>query len=192
MSRSRNLLQQAEKTRSLLINEVFDHSLNSLWAQLFSRFAPTERFTPRFVKQTRATRAVDVRLETQLPDGTTSGTPGAMLSYGNTNSAALALFMAVHLSAPAKLPWLIFDDPVQSMDDIHIANFAAIVRQLAFVHKRQVIVAIHQPELFEYLSLELAPSQPGQTLIKAKLERGAGLTRVSVDKVRHHEEQQLA
>lgn len=192
MTQTRGLLLQAEQTRSLLINEVFDQSLNSLWAQLFSRFAPTERFTPRFVKQTRATRAVDVRLETQLPDGTVSGAPGAMLSYGNTNSAALALFMAVHLSAPAKLPWLIFDDPVQSMDDIHIANFAAIVRQLAFMHGRQVIIAIHQPELFEYLSLELAPSRPKQTLIKVQLERGDGVTRVSVDRVNHHHEQQLA
>ncbi|KJL27157.1 hypothetical protein NFX31_14335 [Microbacterium azadirachtae] len=170
----------------------FDQSLNTLWAQLFSRFAPTERFVPKFVKQTRATRTVDVRLETQLPNGTTSGAPGAMLSYGNTNSAALSLFMAVHLSAPTRLPWLIFDDPVQSMDDIHIANFAAIVRQLAFTHGRQVVIAIHEPELFEYLSLELAPSRPDQTLVKIVLERGAGATQVAVDRVEHHREQQLA
>lgn len=192
MTRSRKLLGDAEQTRSRLINEVFDQSLNSLWAQLFSRFAPTERFVPRFVKQTKATRTVDVRLETQLPDGTTSGAPGAMLSYGNTNSAALSLFMAVHLSAPTRLPWLIFDDPVQSMDDIHIANFAAIVRQLAFTHGRQVVIAIHEPELFEYLSLELAPSRPDQTLVKVVLERGAGATQIAVDRVEHHREQQLA
>lgn len=192
MLKSRDLLKQAEQTRSLLINEVFDQSLNSLWAQLFGRFAPTERFTPRFVKQARATRAVDVSLETQLPDGTISGSPGTMLSYGNTNSAALALFMAVHLSAPAKLPWLIFDDPVQSMDEIHISNFAAIVRQLAYTHDRQVIIAIHQPELFEYLSLELAPSRPRQSLVKVLLERGEATTRVSVDRIKHHQEQQMA
>ncbi|EZP28397.1 AAA family ATPase [Microbacterium oleivorans] len=192
MAQSRKLLGDAEQTRSRLINEVFDQSLNTLWAQLFSRFAPTERFVPKFVKQTKATRTVDVRLETQLPDGTTSGAPGAMLSYGNTNSAALSLFMAVHLSAPTRLPWLIFDDPVQSMDDIHIANFAAIVRQLAFTHGRQVVIAIHEPELFEYLSLELAPSRPDQTLVKVVLERGAGATQVAVDRVEHHREQQLA
>lgn len=188
MVSSRQVLQIAEQTRSKLINEVFDQSLNSLWAQLFGRFAPSERFTPRFVKQSQASRSVDVRLETELPGGRVSGSPGAMLSYGNTNSAALALFMALHLSAPSELQWLIFDDPVQSMDDIHVANFAAIIRQLAFVHQRQVVIAIHQPELFDYLSLALAPSDATQSLVRVTLDRGAGVTDARVDRVEYEEE----
>lgn len=188
MASSREVLQIAERTRSKLINEVFDQSLNSLWAQLFGRFAPSERFTPRFVKQTESRRSVDVRLETELPGGQISGSPGAMLSYGNTNSAALALFMALHLSAPSDLRWLIFDDPVQSMDDIHVANFAAIIRQLAFVHQRQVVIAIHQPELFDYLSLALAPSDATQSLVRVSLDRGTGTTVAQVDRVEYAEE----
>jgi len=188
MASSRQVLQIAERTRSKLINEVFDQSLNTLWAQLFGRFAPSERFTPRFVKQTESSRSVDVRLETELPGGKVSGSPGAMLSYGNTNSAALSLFMALHLSAPSELRWLIFDDPVQSMDDIHVANFAAIVRQLAFVHQRQVIIAVHQPELFDYLSLALAPSDTTQSLVRVTLDRGAGTTLAEVDRVEYAEE----
>jgi len=188
MASSREVLQVAERTRSKLINEVFDQSLNSLWAQLFGRFAPSERFTPRFVKQTESSRSVDVSLETELPGGRISGSPGAMLSYGNTNSAALALFMALHLSAPSELRWLVFDDPVQSMDDIHVANFAAIVRQLAFVHQRQVVIAIHQPELFDYLSLALAPSDATQSLVRVTLDRGAGTTVAHVDRVEYGEE----
>jgi exonuclease SbcC len=188
MASSRQVLQIAERTRSKLINEVFDQSLNSLWAQLFGRFAPSERFTPRFVKQTESSRSVDVSLETELPGGRISGSPGAMLSYGNTNSAALALFMALHLSAPSELRWLIFDDPVQSMDDIHVANFAAIIRQLAFVHKRQVVIAIHQPELFDYLSLALAPSDAAQSLVRVTLDRGAGTTVARIDRVEYAEE----
>lgn len=191
MMSSRQVLQVAERTRSKLINEVFDQSLNSLWAQLFGRFAPSERFTPRFVKQTESSRSVDVSLETELPGGRTSGSPGAMLSYGNTNSAALALFMALHLSAPSELQWLIFDDPVQSMDDIHVANFAAIIRQLAFVHQRQVVIAIHQPELFDYLSLALAPSDATQSLVRVMLDRGTGTTVAHVDRVEHADEPRL-
>lgn len=188
MASSRQVMQAAERTRSRLINEVFDQSLNSLWAQLFGRFAPSERFTPRFVKQTESSRSVDVSLETELPGGRISGSPGAMLSYGNTNSAALALFMALNLSAPSELDWLIFDDPVQSMDDIHIANFAAIVRQLAYVHQRQVVIAIHQPELFDYLSLALAPSDATQSLVRVRLDRGTGTTMAHVDRVEYLEE----
>jgi exonuclease SbcC len=115
-----------------------------------------------------------------------------MLSYGNTNSAALALFMALHLSAPSELQWLIFDDPVQSMDDIHVANFAAIIRQLAFVHHRQVVIAIHQPELFDYLSLALAPSDATQSLVRVTLDRGAGTTVANVDRVVYAEEPLLS
>lgn len=191
MKAARGVLRDAETTRSRLINEVFDQSLNGLWAQLFCRFAPSERYVPRFVKQTEASRSVDVRLETALPDGRTSGSPGAMLSYGNANSAALALFMALHLSAPTQLPWLIFDDPVQSMDDIHVANFAAIVRQLAYVHRRQVVIAIHQPELFDYLALELAPSTPQNSLVRVTLDRGSGITEARVDRIVYSEEPSL-
>jgi len=188
MMSARQLLQTAERTRSKLINDVFDQSLNSLWAQLFGRFAPSERFTPRFVKQTEASRSVDVSLETELPGGLSSGSPGAMLSYGNTNSAALSLFIALHLSAPSELEWLLFDDPVQSMDDIHVANFAAIVRQLAFVHQRQIVIAIHQPELFDYLSLALSPSDVAQSLVRVTLDRGTGTTVAHVDRVEFTEE----
>lgn len=191
MASAREVLQTAERTRSKLINEVFDQSLNSLWAQLFNRFAPAEPFTPRFVKQTEFARSVDVSLETALPDGKISGAPGAMLSYGNTNSAALALFMALHLSAPSELPWLIFDDPVQSMDDIHVANFAAIIRQLAYVHGRQVVIAVHQPELYEYLSLSLAPSDANHSLVGVTLDRGTGATTHSIDRVEFAEETRL-
>ena len=47
-----------------------------------------------------------------------------MLSAGNLNTAALTLFLALHLSVEEKLPWLVLDDPVQSMDELHIAQFA--------------------------------------------------------------------
>lgn len=188
---ARRVLQLAEKTRSRLINQVFDQSLNSLWKQLFIRFAPTERFTPRFTKQTTDSRSVDVRLETELPDGEVSGSPAAMLSYGNTNSAALSLFMALHLSGPSQLPWLIFDDPVQSMDDIHVSNFAAIVRQLAYVHNRQVLIAIHQRELFDYLSMELAPSAEGQSLVRLTLDRSGGTTELEIKRINYEAEAPL-
>ena len=42
----------------------------------------------------------------------------------------VALFLALHLSVPATLPWLVIDDPVQSMDDVHIAQFAALLRKV--------------------------------------------------------------
>ena len=82
---------------------------------------------------------VTAQLETVHREGGSGGAPGAMLSAGNLNTAALTLFMALHLSVKPQLPWLILDDPVQSMDEVHIAQFAALLRTLSKEHRRQIV-----------------------------------------------------
>ncbi len=186
-----SLRLETERIRSSVINHVFDQTLNTLWADLFSRFVPLEPFVPRFKKQTQAKRSVDIHLETVLPNGEVSGTPSSMLSYGNTNTAALSLFISLHLSAPIALPWLIFDDPVQSMDDIHVANFATVVRQLSYSHGRQVVIAVHQQELFEYLALELAPATAEESLLKVSLNRRGEATVIHTERVHSQPEPSL-
>ena len=61
-----------------------------------------------------------------------------MLSAGNLNTAALTLFLALHLSVKPMLPWLVIDDPVQSMDEVHISQFAALLRTLSKEHGANV------------------------------------------------------
>lgn len=80
-----------------------------------------------------------------------------MLSAGNLNTAALTLFLALHLTAKPTLPWLLLDDPVQSMDEVHVAQLAAVLRTLTRQHKRRIIIAVHEQALFDYLVLELQP-----------------------------------
>ena len=96
-----------------------------------------------------------------------------MLSAGNLNTAALTLFLALHLSVEAQLPWLVLDDPVQSMDEVHVAQFAALLRTLAKAHSRQILIAVHERALFDYLALELSPSYEGDRIITVELARGA-------------------
>jgi DNA repair protein SbcC/Rad50 len=96
-----------------------------------------------------------------------------MLSAGNLNTAALTLFLALHLSVKPMLPFLVIDDPVQSMDEVHVAQFAALLRTLSKQHGRQVIVAVHEKPLFDYLSLELSPAFPNDRLITIELRRSA-------------------
>lgn len=45
------------------------------------------------------------------------------------------MFLALHLSVKPQLPWFILDDPVQSMDEVHIAQFAALLRTLSAATK---------------------------------------------------------
>jgi exonuclease SbcC len=96
-----------------------------------------------------------------------------MLSAGNLNTAALTLFLALHLSVKPVLPCLVIDDPVQSMDEVHIAQFAALLRTLSKQHHRQVIVAVHEKPLFDYLALELSPAFQDDRLITIELLRTA-------------------
>lgn len=56
-------------------------------------------------------------------------------------------------------------DPVPSTDDIHIANFVALLRVLAKAHGRQVVIAVHDCQLLEYLRLELSPAYPEDSLL---------------------------
>jgi len=94
----------------------------------------------------------------------------------------LTLFTALHLSMTVELPWLILDDPVQSMDDIHIAHFAALLRTISKEHKRQIIIAVHDRQLFEYLTLELSPAFVDDSLLTLELSRGARRDTVCVSK----------
>ena len=172
-----------DEVRSAIIRREFNDRLNRLWRDLFVRLAPGEPFVPAFRIPKSSTRRLQPKLITEhRGGGDAGGTPGAMLSAGNLNTAALTLFTALHLSMPVELPWLILDDPVQSMDDIHIAHFAALLRTLSKEHGRQILIAVHDRQLFEYLKLELSPAFTGDSLLTLELSRGARRDTVCVSK----------
>ena len=162
-----------DKVRSAIIRREFNDRLNRVWRDLFVRLAPGEPFVPAFRIPQSSTQKLQPKLITEHRDGgEAGGTPGAMLSAGNLNTAALTLFIALHLSVPKELPCLILDDPVQSMDDVHIAQFAALLRTLSKEHGRQVMIAVHDRQLFEYLKLELSPAIPEDSILTLELSRG--------------------
>lgn len=173
---ARDLVAHAQTVRGDEVRRVFNEELNAVWRELFIRLAPDEAFVPAFALPETAGRPVEAVLETHYRSGGKGGNPRAMLSAGNLNTAALTLFLALHLSVPPVLPWLVIDDPVQSMDDVHIAQFAALLRTLK-QHGKQVIIAVHDRQLFDYLTLELSPTFNGDRLVTIELGRNAdGLT----------------
>jgi exonuclease SbcC len=173
MEQARELLKLAQAERSRVVGQVFNDSLNAAWRDLFVRLAPDEPFIPAFALPQATRGDVEAKLETHYRDGSKGGNPRAMLSAGNLNTAALTLFLALHLSVKPQLPWLIIDDPVQSMDEVHISQFAALLRTLSKQHGRQVIIAVHEKPLFDYLCLELSPAFEGDRLITVELGRTA-------------------
>jgi DNA repair protein SbcC/Rad50 len=169
---ARDLVARAQAVRGDEVRRVFNEELNAVWRELFIRLAPDEAFVPAFALPEVAGRPVEAMLETVYRSGGKGGNPRAMLSAGNLNTAALTLFLALHLSAPPVLPWLVIDDPVQSMDDVHIAQLAALLRTLK-QHGKQVIIAVHDRQLFDYLALELSPAFNGDRLVTIELGRNA-------------------
>jgi exonuclease SbcC len=167
----RRVHDAAEKARALTVSAVFNDTLNRVWRDLFVRLAPEEPFVPAFTSPP-ADHGVEARLVTEHRDGAKGGSPASMLSAGNLNTAALTLFLALNLSAPPRLPWLLLDDPVQSMDEIHVSQFAALLRTLTRTSDRRVVLAVHERALFDYLSLELSPAREGEALVTVELERG--------------------
>lgn len=103
----------------------------------------------------------------------------SVVSSANLNTAELRLFVALHLASSTSLRTLVLDDPVQSMDDMHATNLAALFRSLAYhpTAPRQLVLAVHDKALFDYLSLELGPTKEGETLVEVRV------TRESKDKV---------
>ena len=166
---ARSVHTAASNTRTAIVQRVFTQSLNDVWRDVFSRLAPAEPFVPAFASPTATRTALQLRLETVHRAGGTAGTPSMMLSTGNLNTAALSLFIALHLTVEPKFPCLVLDDPVQSMDEVHIAQFAGLVRVLSKRHNRQVVLAVHERELFDYLTLELSPAYEGDELITVEL-----------------------
>jgi exonuclease SbcC len=124
----------ATQARTTIVQRVFTASLNDVWKSVFTRLAPNEGFIPRFGIPTATRTALDIKLETTHRTGAASGPPQMMLSAGNLNTAAVSLFLALHLAVQPAVPCLVFDDPVQAMDEVHVAQFAGLIRVLAKQH----------------------------------------------------------
>jgi exonuclease SbcC len=179
---AKDVHESATRARANVVQRVFNESLNDVWKTVFTRLAPNEGFIPSFGLPSATKKTFDINMETTHRGGEAGGPPQMMLSAGNLNTAALSLFLALHLAVQPVVPCLVFDDPVQAMDEVHVAQLAGLIRLLAKQHGRQVIIAVHERELFDYLTLELSPAYKGDELITIELgeramEDDQGITR---------------
>ena len=68
------------------------------------------------------------------------------------------------------------------MDDVHIAHFAALLRTLSKEHGRQVVIAVHDRQLFEYLGSNGVQRSVEDSLLTLELSRGARRDSVCISK----------
>jgi DNA repair protein SbcC/Rad50 len=68
------------------------------------------------------------------------------------------------------------------MDEVHVSQFAALLRTLSKSHDRQIVLAMHERPLFDYLALELSPAYSNDRLITIELGQAAdGQTTLSYE-----------
>ena len=158
------------RVRSKIIEKVFSEGLNSLWRELFNRLAKREPFRPEIAppklfrgKLRSSVMAVYDGVE-PFEDITN------ILSSGNINTAALSLFLTLNLIEPPLHNVILLDDPVQNMDDVHVAQLASLLRAIRD-NGRQVVLSVHDMALFEYLKIELGPTKEGETLVTVRLNK---------------------
>lgn len=157
-ARSKRLQGLSEQTLQarVEVTEARLRSIQPLVANIFQRLDPHPAF-----------KTVEFELDTYYRKGTTSplvidqvenvsADPLLIFSTSQANIVALAYFIAMSLSADERgLPFLLLDDPVQSMDDVNVLGFADLCRHLRL--RRQLIVSTHERRFASLLERKLAP-----------------------------------
>ena len=102
-------------------------------------------------------------------EGDAEGDPLLVLSSAQANVAALTYFLASSWAGGTKaLPFLLLDDPLQSMDDVNVLGFADLCRHLRA--SRQLMVSTHEPRLEGLLTRKLAPRRPGDRTLLLRFQ----------------------
>lgn len=93
------------------------------------------------------------------------GDPLIVLSASQANIAALSYFLATSLGAGERsLPFVLLDDPLQSMDDVNVLGFADLCRFIR--SERQLVLSTHDRRFANLLGRKLAPRRSGdQTIV---------------------------
>ena len=138
------------------VTEKRVNAMQPLVANIFQRLDPHPAFkTIEFELDTYYRRGTTSPLVRDMVEGV-SADPLVVFSTSQANIVALSYFIAMSLSAGERgLPFLLLDDPVQSMDDVNVLGFADLCRHLQ--SRRQLIVSTHERRFAGLLERKLAP-----------------------------------
>lgn len=174
VSKSKSVLKAAINAKREVVDRVFDETLNRLWRNIFDRIVPNEIFHPRLDSPVSKRDSFRVTMQAVASGVDPFDNIGAVLSLGNQNTTAVALFLSLNLLVGQTGGVLVLDDPVQCMDDVHVSQMAILLRELVSHASKQIIVAVHERELFEYLEFELTPANTNTSLVTVSLSRDEG------------------
>jgi DNA repair exonuclease SbcCD ATPase subunit len=136
-------------------------SLQPLVDDIFARLAPHPAFTTMGFEMGVSYRSGIADPFVTDPESGVTGDPLLVFSSSQANVAALTYFLALSWAADAKaVPFLLLDDPLQSMDDVNALGFSDLCRHVR--RRRQLVVSTHEERLAGLLERKLAPRSPQQ------------------------------
>lgn len=129
--------------------------LQPLVNEIFGRLDPHPIFTKMRFELDVSYRAGVADPIVEDEEGT-RGDPLLIFSSSQANVAALTYFLALSWTAEGHaLPFLLLDDPLQSMDDVNVLGFSDLCRHIR--RRRQLIVSTHEQRLAGLIERKLAP-----------------------------------
>ena len=154
-------LQRAAVRAAASVTEERFAVLRPIIQDVYARLAPHPAFTD-------LSFAVDVYRERGIvtpqvldPEHDLKADPLLVFSSSQANVVALSAFLALSwATGEDAMPFLLLDDPLQSLDDVNALGFADLCRHMRT--RRQLIVSTHDPRLASLLERKLAPRREDQ------------------------------
>lgn len=141
--------------------------LKPIIQDIYARLDPHPAFTDLVF-------AVDVYRERSIaspqvfdPESGVSADPLLIFSSAQANVVALSAFLALGWAdREGAMPFLLLDDPLQSLDDVNALGFADLCRHIRT--RRQLIVSTHDKRLAGLLERKLAPRRDGDRTVQMR------------------------
>ena len=155
--RARLLDIAAHRAAERIVKRALDRLAPS-FAEVFDRLAPHPTFSELRATQDFFYGKNHVVPEVYDPIHKVSGNPALFFSEGQLNVVALSYFLGLALNAgEGTLPFIVMDDPIQSMDVLSVLGFADLCRRLR--EQRQLILTTHDRRFASLLGRKLAPRE---------------------------------
>ena len=163
--RAQNVIEALREAASAVVKERL-HEIGPLLQSIYARIDPHPSFGfVTFLSQVVRGKG---ELHTVVRDPLVEKEcdfPAAVLSSSQVNALAVSVFLTLNIGVP-KLPLsaAILDDPLQSLDDIHLLGLVDLLRRTK--DRRQLFVSTHDGRFGGLLSRKLRPSNAnGRTIV---------------------------
>ncbi len=149
-------LQDATVNARVAVGSRRVEALRPLISDIYSRLDPHPAFTILDLEHDVYRARGTMTAVAKDPATGRSANPVLVFSSSQANIAALSYFLALGWTAgESGLPFVLLDDPLQSLDDVNVLGFSDLCRFIRV--DRQLVISTHERRFAGLLERKLAP-----------------------------------